>query len=98
MMLIPNKLIKKLGCDNLKTRRQNLKAETVYKSINGLVPVYLSSKFILRSDMVTPSNLRHSENEFAVPLLRTIIVIRGTGYETLKPSKARTMSSQSMLN
>ena len=41
-----NQLIKKLGWDNLETRRQKLKAKMVYKSWYGLTPSYLSSKFI----------------------------------------------------
>ena len=48
-----SQLIKKLGWDNLENRRQNLKAEMVYNSLNSLTPSYLSSKFIQRSDMVT---------------------------------------------
>ena len=48
-----SQLIKKLGWDNLENRRQNLRAEMVYKSLNSLTPSYLSSKFIQRSDMVT---------------------------------------------
>ena len=43
-----NQLFKELGWDNLETRRQKLKAEMVYKSLNGLAPNYLSSKFIQR--------------------------------------------------
>ena len=53
-----NQLIIKLGWDNLETRRQKLKAEMVYKSLNGLTPSYLSSKFIQRNDMITSYNLR----------------------------------------
>ena len=41
-----NQLITELGWDNLEIRRQKLKAEMVYKSLNGLTPNYLSSKFI----------------------------------------------------
>ena len=41
-----NQLLKELGWDNLETRRQKLKAEMVYKSVNGLALKYLSSKFI----------------------------------------------------
>ena len=48
-----SQLIKKLGWDNLENRRQNLKAEMIYNSLNSLTPSYLSSKFIQRSDMVT---------------------------------------------
>ena len=35
----------------------------VYKSLNGLTPNYLSSKFIQRSDVITSYNLRGSENK-----------------------------------
>ena len=41
-----NQLLKELGWDNLENRRQKLKAEMVYKSVNGLALKYLSSKFI----------------------------------------------------
>ena len=41
-----NQLLKELGWDNLETRRQKLKAEMVYKSVNGLALKSLSSKFI----------------------------------------------------
>ena len=43
----------------------------VYKSLNGLTPNYLSSKFILRSDVITSYHLRDSENKLAIPLPRT---------------------------
>ena len=66
-----NQLIKKLGWDNLETRRQKLKAEMVSKSLNGLTPSYLSSKFIQRSDMITSYNLHNSQNKLAIPLPRT---------------------------
>ena len=48
-----------------------LKAQMVYKSLNGLTPNYLSSKFIQRSDVITSYNLRDSENKLAIPLPRT---------------------------
>ena len=51
----------------LETRRQKLKAEMVYKSLNGLTPNYLSSKFIQSSDYLT-YNLRDSDNKLAIPL------------------------------
>ena len=66
-----NQLFKELGWDNLETRRQKLKAEMVYKSLNGLAPNYLSSKFIQRSDVITSYNLRDSDNKLAIPLPRT---------------------------
>ena len=40
----------------------------VHKSLNGLTPNYLSSKFVQRSDVITSYNLRDSEN---IPLPRT---------------------------
>ena len=40
----------------------------VYKSLNCLVPDYMSSKFVLRSDLFNSYNLRDSENKLAVPL------------------------------
>jgi len=43
----------------------------VYKSLNGLTPNYLSSKFILRGDVITSYNLRDSENKLAIPLPRS---------------------------
>ena len=66
-----NQLLTELGWDNLGTRRQKLKAEMVYKSLNGLTPNYLSSKFILRSNVITSYNLRDSENKLPIPLPRT---------------------------
>ena len=46
----------------------------VYKSLNCLAPDYMSSKFILRSDLFNSYNLRDSENKLAVPLPRTITI------------------------
>ena len=71
-----NQLLKELGWDNLETRRQKLKAEMVYKSLNGLAPnYYLSSKFIQRSDVITAYNLRDSDGKLAILLPRTITKI-----------------------
>ena len=66
-----NKLMKILGWKNLETQRQIHKVQMVYKSLNGLAPNYLSSKFIQRSDIITSYNLRDFENKLAVPLPRT---------------------------
>jgi len=60
-----NQLLTELGWDNLETRSQ---AEMVYKSLNGLAPNYLSSKFILRSDVITSYNFRDSDNKLAISL------------------------------
>ena len=47
----------------------------VYKSLNGLAPNYLSSRFIQRSDVITTYNLRDSDGKLAIPLPRTITKI-----------------------
>ena len=47
----------------------------VYKSLNGLAPNYLSSKFIQRSDVITAYNLRDSDGKLAILLPRTITKI-----------------------
>ena len=62
-------LIRQLGWKDLCTQRQIQKALMVYKSLNGLVPEYLSSKFLKRSGM--PYSLRDSENKLVVPNPRT---------------------------
>ena len=68
-------LLKEVGWANLKTCHQKLKAEMFHKSLNGLAPNYLSSKFIERSYVVTSCNFRNSDNELAIPLPRTITKI-----------------------
>ena len=93
-----NQLIAKLGWDNLEIRRQKLKAEMVYKSLNGLTPNYLSSKFIQRSDVITSYNLRDSENKLAIPLPRTNYYKNSFGYSgavlwNSLPSAARQATS-----
>ena len=42
-----------------------------YKSLNGLGPNYLSSKFIQSSDVINTYNLRDSDGKLAIPLPRT---------------------------
>ena len=69
-----------LGWDNLETQRQNLKADMVYKSLNGITPNYLSSKFIQRRDVITSYNLHDSENKLAIPLPCTNYYKNSFGY------------------
>ena len=59
-------LIKKLGWIKLDSQRTIHKAVMVYKSLNGLTPDYLSSKFIERSS-VSNYSLRDSEGKLAIP-------------------------------
>ena len=69
----------------------------VYRSLNGLVPEYLSSKFTKRN--VTDYSVRDSENKLVVPFPRTtskIVLVTvmqpsGTAYpesNLLKKSKS----------
>ena len=93
-----NQLFKELGRDNLETRRQKLKAEMVYKSLNGLAPNYLFSKFIQRSDVIASYNLRDSYNKLAIPLPRTNYYKNSFGYSgavlwNSLPSAARQATS-----
>ena len=64
-------LLNDLGWQNLETQRQIQKAVMVFTSLNCLAPAYMSSKFILLSDLFNSYNLRDSENKLAVPLPRT---------------------------
>ena len=51
------------------------KAGMVYKSLNYLAPDYLSSKFILHSDIFNSYKLRDSENKLAVPFCHEPIIL-----------------------
>ena len=59
-------LIKKLGWIKLDSQRSIHKAVVVYKSLNGLTPDYLSSKFVDRSS-VSNYSLRDTEGKLAIP-------------------------------
>ena len=91
-------VLKELGWDNLETRRQKLEAEMVYKSLNGLAPNYLSSRFIQKSDVITAYNLRDSDGKLAIPLPRTNYYKNSFGYSgavlwNSLPSAARQATS-----
>ena len=57
-------LLNDLEWQNFETQQQIQKAVPVYKSLNCLAPDYMSSKFILRSDLFNSYNLRDSENYY----------------------------------
>ena len=59
-------LIKKLGWIKLDSQRSIHKAVMVYKSLNGLTPDNLSSKFVDRSS-VSNYSLRDTEGKLAIP-------------------------------
>ena len=64
-------LLNELGWKNLDTQHLINKAVTVYKALNRLAPDYLSSKFMQRSDIFNPYNIRDSKNKLSVPLPHT---------------------------
>ena len=61
-------LFELLGWKNLASQQHIQRATMVYKSLHGLAPDYLCSKFEWRE---TAYNLRDSENKLNVPLPRT---------------------------
>ena len=70
----------------------------VYKSLNGLAPNYLSSKFIQRSDVIASYNLRNSDGKLAIPIPRTNYYKNSFGYSSAVlwnslPSAAREATS-----
>ena len=62
-------LFHKLSWKDLNSQRQIQKALMVFKSLNGLFPEYLTSKFVPRN--VLNYALRDSANKLAVPFPRT---------------------------
>ena len=66
MMLM---LTLQLDWKDFSTQFQIQKALMVYKSLNGLAPEYLSSKFVKRNE--TSYSLRDSVNKLFVPFPRT---------------------------
>ena len=64
-----NSLFDKLSWKDLNSQRQIQKALMVFKSLNGLVPKYLTSKFVMRN--VSNYAQRDSANKLVVPFART---------------------------
>ena len=54
------------------------KTVLVYKCLNGLVPEYLSSKFVKRNEM--RYSLRDSDNKLVIPALVIAEQFSGTAY------------------
>ena len=69
-ILLYDCLLEGLGWENLETQRQIQKSIMVYKSVNGLAPEYLCSKFSERSCALGYS-LRDTTGKLAVPFPRT---------------------------
>ena len=65
-----SQLFQNLNWKNLSTQRDIQKALMVFKSLNGLAPEYLSSKFISRSN-ITSYTFLDSVNKLTIPQPRT---------------------------
>ena len=64
----PDNLFDQFGLTNLQTQQVIAKAVMVYKSLHGLTPEYLISKFVYRN---LPYSIRDSTNKLHLLLLRT---------------------------
>ena len=73
MTAIPT-LIDKLGWRKLDKQRLINKAAKVHKSLNGLAPNYLRSKFTYRSN-VSSYSLIDTNNNLTIPLPRKIVFL-----------------------
>ena len=61
------KLFLALGWRKLKHQRQVSTAIMMYKTVHGMTPDYLTSKFVSR-DEITSYRLRNTENKLVLPL------------------------------
>ena len=73
-----NRLFRQLNWKDLSTQFQIQKALMVYKSLNDLVPGYLSSNFVERYG--THYSLRDSLNKLTVPFPRTTFMKNSFSY------------------
>ena len=75
-----NELFRALGWHKLKYQRlESAAAVMTYKSLHGMTPEYLSSRFVFRSD-VTSYRLRNTENKLALPQRRTNYLKKSFSY------------------
>ena len=94
-------LFHKLSWKELHSQRQIQKALMVFKSLNGLVPEYLTSKFVTRN--VSNYALRDSANKLVVPFPRTNYMKNSFSYSGATlwnslPCNIRESSSLNQLN
>ena len=79
-----NRLFRQLNWKGLSTQFQMQKALMVCKSLNNLVPGYLSSKFVKRYE--TRYSLRDSVNKVIVPFPRTNFMKNSFSYSRARSS------------
>ena len=91
-------LFHKLSWKDLKSQRQIQNALMVFKSLNGLVPEYLTSKFTKRNE--SNYSLRDSVSKLVVPCPRTNYLKNSFGYSgaTLWNSLPCSITESSSLN
>ena len=74
-----DELFRALGWRKLKYQRLESAAIMMYKSLHGMTPEYLSSRFVSRND-VTSYRLRNTENKLALPQPRTNYLKKSFSY------------------
>ena len=72
-----------LGWHKLKHQRQVSTAIMMYKTVHGMTPDYLTSKFVSR-DEITSYRLRNTENKLVLPLPRTNYLKKSFSYSGAK--------------
>ena len=72
-----------LGWRKLKHQRQVSTAIMMYKTVHGMTPDYLTSKFVSR-DEITSYRLRNTENKLVLPLPRTNYLKKSFSYSGAK--------------
>ena len=65
-----DELFRAMGWGKLKYQRLEPAAVMMYKSLHGMPPEYLSSRFVFRND-ITSYRFRNTENKLALPKPRT---------------------------
>ena len=74
-----DELFRVLGWRKLKYQRFESAAVMMYKSLHGMTPEYLSSRFVFRND-ITSYRLRDTENKLALPQPRTNYLKKSFSY------------------
>ena len=74
-----DELFRALGWRKLKYQRLESAAVMMYKSLHGMTPEYLTSRFVFRND-ITSYRLRNTENKLALPQPRTNYLKKSFSY------------------
>ena len=74
-----DELFRALGWRKLKYQRSESAAVMMYKSLHGMTPEYLTSRFVFRND-ITSYRLRNTENKLALPQPRTNYLKKSFSY------------------